>query len=407
MKLSVILVNYNVCDYIELALRALIKASDSLDVEFIVVDNASTDDSRSHLPSLFPKVHFIWLEQNIGFSSANNLALKQVGGSHVLFINPDTMLAENALTECMNQFKNHPETAAVGIYMIDGNGNYLPESKRGFPDPLTSFFKLSGISRFFPKSSVVSRYYMGHLPVDRAASVDVLSGAYMLISKKMLDRVGGFDENFFMYGEDIDLSIRVKKTGFKNIYLPNAKMLHFKGASTEKDQPDYRERFYGAMTLFAEKYFSDNRFSLSLLKAAIWLAKNRPVSKLKKSAEERNHRNLLIVATQDRFNEMLHRIKLAKDPIVITGRVAVHDDESDLYSCTLEELPEWLKSNPDQTILFCESPTLSFFEIIRQMERLKNQAKFLLHAENSRCVLGADGFRIGVEDEPAESTLQD
>ncbi len=407
MKLSVILVNYNVCDYIELALRALIKASESLDVEFILVDNASTDDSKTHLPSLFPQVQFIWLEQNIGFSSANNLALKHVTGSHVLFINPDTMLAENALTECLDQFKHHPETAAVGIYMIDGNGHYLPESKRGFPDPITSFFKLSGISRFFPKSSVVSRYYLGHLPIDRTASVDVLSGAYMLVSKKMLDRVGGFDEKFFMYGEDIDLSIRVKKTGFKNIYLSSARMLHFKGTSTEKDQPDYRERFYGAMTLFAEKYFADNRFSLSLLKAAIWLAKKRPVATRKKTTGGKKQYNLLIVATQDRFNEMLHRIKLAKDPIVITGRVAVHEDESDLYSCTLEDLPEWLQSNHDQTILFCESPTLSFFEIIRQMERLKSQAKFLLHAENSRCVLGADGYRIGVEDEPTESTLQD
>ncbi len=407
MKLSVILVNYNVCDYIELALRALLKAGETVDVEFIVVDNASTDDSKTHLPALFPQVQFIWLEKNVGFSSANNLALKQAVGSHVLFINPDTMLAENTLIECMNQFKHHPETAAIGIYMIDGNGNYLPESKRGFPDPLTSFFKLSGISRFFPKSAVVSRYYLGHLPVDRTASVDVLSGAYMLVSKKMLDRVGGFDEKFFMYGEDIDLSIRVKKTGFKNIYLPSAKMLHFKGTSTEKDQPDYRERFYGAMTLFAEKYFSDNRFSLSLLKAAIWLAKKRPASIRKKNDAGIIHQNLLIVATQDRFNEMLHRIKMSKDPIVITGRVAVHEDESDLYSCTLSELPEWLKSNPNQTILFCESPTLSFFEIIRQMERLKNQAKFLLHAENSRCILGADGYRIGVEDEPTESILQD
>ena len=403
MKLSVILVNYNVCDYLELSLHALVKAGASLDIEIFVIDNASTDDSKTHLPALFPNVHFIWLEKNLGFSSANNLALKQVSGSHVLFLNPDTLLAENVLIECLDQFKRYPETAAVGIYMIDGTGNYLPESKRGFPDPLTSFFKLAGLSRLFPTSALVSRYYMGNLPADKTASVDVLSGAFMLISKKMLDRVGGFDEKFFMYGEDIDLSIRIKKTGFKNIYLPKARMLHFKGASTEKNQPAYRERFYGAMTLFAEKYFSSNRFSLALLKAAIWLAKKKPTLQ-NISRKYNSHSNVLIVADSDRFNEMIHRLKLAKEPIVITGRVAMHEDESDPYSCTLEQLPEWLKSNPHQTVLFCESPALSYFEIIRQMERLKTQARFLLHAEGGRCVLGEDGFKIGVPEE--ETTNQ-
>jgi N-acetylglucosaminyl-diphospho-decaprenol L-rhamnosyltransferase len=267
---------------------------------------------------------------------------------------------------------------------------------------LTSFFKLTGLTRLFPTSAVVSRYYMGNVPANKAASVDVLSGACMMVSKKMLDRVGGFDEKFFMYGEDIDLSIRIKKTGFKNIYLPKARMLHFKGESTEKLRPEYRERFYGAMTLFAEKYFSSNRFSLALLKAAIWLVKKKPVLQINKR-QHLPHTNVLIVANSDRFNEMIHRIKLAKEPMVITGRIALHDDEDNPYTCTLEELPNWLTTHPQQTVLFCESPTLSFFEIIRQMERLKGQANFLLHAEGGRCVLGENGFKIGAMDVEAEN----
>ncbi len=397
MKLSVILVNYNVCDYLELALHALSKASLQLDTELIVVDNASSDDSKTHLPRLFPDVRFIWLEKNIGFSKANNLALKEITGTHVLFLNPDTIVAENALLECMNQFKNHPETAAIGVYMIDGDGNYLPESKRGFPDPMTSFFKLTGLSKLFPNSSVLARYYMGSFPKDQIASVDVLSGAFMMASKKMMDRVGGFDDTYFMYGEDIDLSIRIKKTGFKNVYLPNARILHFKGESTQKLDPEYKQRFFGAMTMFAEKYYASNRLGLTLLKAAIWTAKklHRPASLKSSTKNKEQHSGWLIVADHVRFNEMIHRIKLADEPVTISGRIAIHEEDEHPYTCSLENLETWLIQHPGHDILFCESPSLSFFEILRQMERLKSLARFYFHAEGARSIVGKSGFNIG------------
>lgn len=271
MRVSVIIVNYNVVYFLEQCLYTVVQASTGLDAEIIVVDNASTDASRAVLPGRYPAVQFIWNDHNPGFGAANNQAMKIARGEYFLLLNPDTLLTPDAITTCLEFFATHPDAGAVGMRMYDGSGKYLPESKRGFPDPLTAFYKLSGLARLFPRHPKLARYYLGELSADAVQEVEVLAGAFMMISRKAYEQVGGFDEAFFMYGEDIDLSHRIRQAGFKNYYLPEPGIIHFKGESTPRDFAHTRH-FYQAMLIFARKY-SGKKLWLQgvLLEAAIYL----------------------------------------------------------------------------------------------------------------------------------------
>lgn len=271
MRVSVIIVNYNVVYFLEQCLYTVVQAASGLDAEIIVVDNASTDASRAVLPGRYPEVKFIWNQQNPGFGAANNQAMKIAQGEYFLLLNPDTLLTPDAITTCLDFFAAHPEAGAVGMRMYDGSGKYLPESKRGFPDPVTAFYKLSGLARLFPKHPKLARYYLGHLSADAVQDVEVLAGAFMMISRKAYEQVGGFDESFFMYGEDIDLSHRIRLAGFKNYYLPEPGLIHFKGESTPRGFA-YTRHFYKAMLIFTRKY-SGKKLWLQgvLLEAAIYL----------------------------------------------------------------------------------------------------------------------------------------
>lgn len=259
MQLSVIIVNYNVKHFLEKCLHSVIKACKGLDAEIIVVDNSSSDGSREFLTPLFPQVTFLWMNENLGFAKANNRGLQHASGEYVLFLNPDTVVPEDCFTACMDFLKQKQNNGALGIRMIDGNGSYLKESKRGFPSLSASFFKLSGLSALFPNSKLFASYYMAHLPENKNAEVDVLAGAYMMIPKKILDEVGSFDERFFMYGEDVDLSYRIKKAGFHNYYFADKTIVHFKGESSKQDKKKYVNNFYGAMKLFVDKHYSPGK----------------------------------------------------------------------------------------------------------------------------------------------------
>lgn len=254
MILSVIIVNYNVCYFLEQCLYSVINAGGGYELDIIVVDNASSDDSRDYLPSKFPGVRFIWNQTNPGFGVANNQAMAIAGGDYFVLLNPDTLLTTTAFQSCIGFFHSHPDAGAVGMRMFDGNGNYLPESKRGFPDVATAFYKLSGLISLFPGHRQIARYYLGHLSADEVQQIDVISGAFMMIPRKVYEQVGGFDERFFLYGEDIDLSFRIKLAGFVNYYLPAPGLIHFKGESTPKDLRHTRH-FYEAMSLFVKKHF--------------------------------------------------------------------------------------------------------------------------------------------------------
>lgn len=230
------------------------KAGACMKTEVIVVDNCSTDGSREFFRNRFEEVRFIWNENNPGFAKACNQGLKLAKGEYVLFLNPDTIVPEDCFQKCIAHLQSNNNNGALGIRMVDGSGRYLKESKRGFPSALTSFFKLSGLAALFPRSGFFARYYMAHLDENKNHEVDVLAGAFMLMPKSIPDKVGGFDESFFMYAEDIDLSYRIRKAGYRNYYFAESTIIHFKGESTQKETVQYLETFYGAMEKFVRKH---------------------------------------------------------------------------------------------------------------------------------------------------------
>jgi len=266
LQLSVIIVNYNVKYFLEQCLYSVQKACLGIKAEIIVTDNNSVDGSRAFLEPAFPKVKFIWNTDNVGFAKANNQALDIAQGEYILYLNPDTILSEDSIEKCLQFFKQNRSVGAVGIQMIDGSGNFLKESKRAFPSPLTSLYKLTGLTRLFPHSKKFARYHLGHLSENQNHEVDVLAGAFMMIPKKVLDQIGNFDERFFMYGEDVDLSFRIQQavcaeTGerYKIWYFSESTIIHFKGESTKRGSLNYVRLFYKAMNLFVKKHYSGSK----------------------------------------------------------------------------------------------------------------------------------------------------
>ncbi|MDB5197127.1 MAG: hypothetical protein JWP88_1498 [Flaviaesturariibacter sp.] len=223
--------------------------------EVIVVDNNSTDGSTDYLAGTFPQVHFIANQQNTGFARACNQGLAVATGKAILFLNPDTLLAEDSLHTGLRFLEEHLGAGALGVRMIDGTGAFLKESKRSFPSPMTALYKLFGLSLLFPHSKTFGRYHLGHLPENQNNEVDVLAGAFMLIRKEVLDKVGSFDESFFMYGEDVDLSYRIQAAGYKNYYVADTTIIHFKGESTKRGSLNYVRLFYSAMNKFVRKHY--------------------------------------------------------------------------------------------------------------------------------------------------------
>ena len=272
MQLSVIIVNYNVKHFLEQCLCSVLKAVNQLQAEVIVVDNNSADNSIDYLLPKFPTVHFIANKENFGFAKGCNLGLQLATGKHILFLNPDTIVPEDCFQKCISFFESHPDAGALGIKMLDGGGKFLKESKRAFPSPMTSLYKLFGLSKLFPRSTIFSRYHLGHLNENENNEADVLAGAFMMIKKEVLDKVGNFDETFFMYGEDVDLSYRIQKGGYKNFYFAGSSIIHFKGESTRKGSMNYVRMFYNAMSIFVRKHYGGSRAGVFniLIHIAIW-----------------------------------------------------------------------------------------------------------------------------------------
>ncbi|MDX1939711.1 MAG: glycosyltransferase family 2 protein, partial [Saprospiraceae bacterium] len=272
MKLSIIIVNYNVKYFLEQVLLSARKASRNLEVETWVVDNNSVDDSVEMVQEKFPEVKLIANKQNVGFSKANNQAIHLSSGEYVLLLNPDTVVQENTFEKCIAFMDAHAETGGLGVRMIDGSGKFLPESKRGFPTPWVAFCKTFGLSSLFPTSKLFNHYHVGYLPEYDINEIEVLAGAFMLLRRSVLDKIGLLDESFFMYGEDIDLSYRIIKANYKNYYFPDTTIIHYKGESTKKGSLNYVRVFYQAMIIFARKHFRGRQASLFvlMLQAAIY-----------------------------------------------------------------------------------------------------------------------------------------
>jgi GT2 family glycosyltransferase len=271
--LSVIIVNYNVEYFLEQCLLSVEKAAKNIDAEIFVVDNNSVDGSVNLVKEKFPFVKLIENKKNTGFSFANNQAIKESNGKYVLLLNPDTLVEEDTFEKIITFMNTHQDAGGLGVMMVDGKGIFLPESKRGLPTPMVAFYKIFGLSALFPKSKIFGRYHVGYLDKNKTHEIEILSGAFMLLRKKVLDEIGLLDETFFMYGEDIDLSYRITKAGYKNYYFPETKIIHYKGESTKKSSVNYVFIFYRAMIIFAEKHFSQKNaktFS-TLINLAIYL----------------------------------------------------------------------------------------------------------------------------------------
>lgn len=273
MKLSVVIVNYNVRYFLEQCLHSVMNACKGLDAEIFVVDNSSVDGSVKMVREKFPEVIQIENKENLGFSSANNQAMRFAKGEYILLLNPDTLVEDDTLRKVVAFMDEHADAGGLGVKMIDGKGKFLPESKRALPTPLVAFYKIFGLSSLFPKSRIFSQYHLGYLDKDKTHEIDVLAGAFMLLRKKVLDETGLLDESFFMYGEDIDLSYRITKAGYKNYYYPGTRIIHYKGESTKKSSLNYVFIFYNAMIIFARKHFSKgNARSFSIIiHSAIYL----------------------------------------------------------------------------------------------------------------------------------------
>ena len=270
MKLSVIIVNYNVKYFLEQCLNSLEQAAEGISHEVIVVDNASTDASTEYITARFPNVKWMACKENNGFSKGNNIAFAQAKGEYLLMLNPDTIVTKEAIEGCISFMDAHADAGACGVYMLRTDGSFAPESRRALPTPFVAFCKMSGLSKLFPKSRTFGRYYMQYLDKNEENPIEIISGAYMMLRHSTIKETGALDEDFFMYGEDIDLSYRILKQGYTNYFLP-LKILHYKGESTNKSSYRYVHTFYRAMQLFFKKHYSHYSFLVSLpINMAIW-----------------------------------------------------------------------------------------------------------------------------------------
>ena len=387
MQLSIIIVNYNVKYFLEHCLLSVIKACKEIDAEILVVDNNSSDGSEAYLVPKFPSVNFYWSKKNLGFGKANNSVLKHAKGDYILFLNPDTIVPEDCFTNSISFFKNHENCGALGVRMLDGSGEFLKESKRCLPTPIAGFFKLIGLSKCFPNSSFFAKYYAGHLPEKENNKVEVLAGAYIMLSKKTIEITKGFDETFFMYGEDIDLSYRIIKAGFYNYYLGETAIIHFKGESTKKKDTAYINHFYGAINLFVNKHYSKKYFLKLCMKSIIHFAKNFATlknfifSSANKTAFQKSF-NILFYGSE----KQLYKINaLLKSKNLVVNQKVIFDNLPALETLQINNS----FNSEVNTQLFCEG-LMSNILIIQKLSILTKKHTALFYEDGADSIIGSN-----------------
>lgn len=388
LKLSVIIVNYNVKYYLDQCISSVLRAFEVMKkasssdssvneevAEIIVVDNHSADGSVDYLEKrypqmLYPMVRFVRSAHNLGFARANNIAIRQSRGEYVLLLNPDTIVGEDALKASVDFMDAHEDAGAVGVRMLGAQGRRAMESRRGLPTPMVSFFKMLGFCNRWPHHRLFGKYYMGYLPWDEPCQIEVVSGAYCMLRRKALDEVGLLDEDFFMYGEDIDLSYRVLKGGYHNYYLP-VDILHYKGESTQKSSFRYVHVFYEAMLIFFRKHYSGMTFLLSLpIKTAIYA---KALMALVGMLSERMRKSLGFFAPsaegaqhyvfvgsqemQDACRDIARRLGLDAE---------FHDSE------VQEDKSEATWSEKNDNVLVLDADSMSYADMLKRMRRLSD-----------------------------------
>lgn len=376
--LTIIIVNYNVKGFLDNCLRSVIQAGMQLAIEIIVIDNASSDGSSTFFEQQYPGVQFIWRNSNVGFSTANNEALKMSNGEFILFLNPDTILTEDALLKSVRFLKLNKNAGAIGVRMIDGSGCYLPESKRELPGALASLWRLIGIDHLFHRSKFFSGYYAGHVGENETAEVAVLPGAFMMVRKEVLLKTGSFDADFFMFGEDIDLSYRILQSGFTNYYYPEVTIIHFKGESTQKKSAAYRRHFYGAMHLFVKKHYAfftafimHIAIALSAFLSAVRYFFKRPSQQVFSSAT-------IVIGVQSDF------MRMPMADVLFCAAYCEFDGDTDVL---IDKLQALLLQHSANQILFCSSQ-ISNQSAVQVMQKMKG-VQFLFLQKGSCFIVGS------------------
>ena len=361
MKLSVIIVNYNVRYYLSQCLDSVKRATQGIEAELIVVDNHSIDHSVSAIRRNHPEVTLIENMHNVGFARANNIGIRQSTGEYVLLLNPDTIVGEDTLNEVITFMDAHPDSGALGVRMLNADGTKAMESRRGIPSPRTSFGKMSGLGKHFPQKRQLGKYYMSYLPWDSEQEIEIVSGAFCLLRRKALNEIGLLDEQFFMYGEDIDLSYRLLKGGYHNWYHP-ATILHYKGESTQKSSFRYVHVFYQAMHIFFKKHYGQlNLFiTLPIIIAIYFKALIALVSMLTQRMKKSLGFSVSASSTPPHYL-FLKGSSESEDAIkkIIQRR--------GLDAFFVEQFPQQL---PPHTIIVFDATSLAYKEMLTQLEKL-------------------------------------
>lgn len=365
MKLSVIILNYNVSFFLRQCILTVQEALAGIESEIIVIDNDSKDGSCEMVKKHFPKIKLIENNENIGFSKANNQGVALAKGEYVCILNPDTAVAKDTFLKALAFAESKSDLGALGIRFIDGTGNFLPESKRNIPSPKVSLFKILGIK------SKKNSYYADQLADDKTGEVPVLVGAFMLLKTNVYKEVGGFDEDYFMYGEDIDLSYKLLKANYKNYYLGSVTMLHYKGESTTRDKI-YLRRFYGAMHIFYKKHFKSNSIFKTLVFIGITLMRFFNLFKInKKSKQEFNGQVYYLLS--DNFSFMQKLTAATQINFKSMSKSAVTDSKI-FNSCFV-----------------FDGNYVAYEKIFTAMEFLKNKGNiFRIRPVNTDFILGSD-----------------
>jgi len=364
-------------------------ATKNCTAEIFVVDNNSTDGSKQFLEPLFKEVHFIWLPKNIGFAKANNIALAKTSGDYILFLNPDTIVAEDSFEKTIAFLQNNATIGALGVKMIDGSGQFLKESKRAFPSPSISLFKILGLANLFPKSKLFAKYHMGHLSVNENNEVDVLAGAFMLVPKVVLNVVGSFDEAFFMYGEDVDLSYRIQKAGYKNYYFAKTTILHFKGESTKKGSLNYVRLFYKAMNLFVHKHYKSGNAAVFtfLINIGIWfrasLATLTSVFKVDKKTFIKDKDNF-IISDEGNYTKVVEILSVHNESVM--DRVNIFNNDKKNTINDISTIQSYLKR--DTAVVFCQNH-LSVSKIIQLVQQFPVGIVKRFHLANTKSIVSS------------------
>ena len=273
MKLSIIIVNYNVKHFLKNLIDSIFKASIKYEYEIIVVDNASSDGCVEEIKTNYPDIKLIANKENIGFGAANNQALKIATGEFIVLINPDSIVNQNTFEKLLDFFSMHPQAGMVGCKVLNPDGSLQLACRRSFPGLWTSFTKVTGLSSLFPKSKLFAKYNLTYLDENEINEVDAVSGAFMMFPREVYNKIGGFDPDFFMYGEDLDLCYRIQKAGYKVYYVPTTEVIHYKGESTKRSSIDETMIFYDAMKIFVKKHFSNFFLVELILRPAIFIRK--------------------------------------------------------------------------------------------------------------------------------------